>query len=505
MKFEWDIFICHASEDKEDFVRPLAEELISKNLRVWYDEFSLELGNSLRQSIDNGLAKSRYGIVVLSPSFFKKDWPQKELNGLVSRERNGIKVILPIWHKIGIDNIIKFSPILADRVAAKSSEGVEKVVEQILKTIENKNKSTFIDHSEYNLSNLTKEQQELLISALNSNGWLYIIETDQTGKFVQIGDRDFIENADPEVRVSYLEALDSLIKYGLVSKENLRSYSLTKAGFKLAKSQKINSLMEKAWDLYNRKGLYLKSIEVYQEIITKYQFSGEAKEAQKMIGINFWHLSDYKKAEEALKKAIDMGNRFSSTYFYYGDALLKNEKFQEAKDAFEISMSLPDIPDWVKQNGPEKINLCIEKNIAELIPLADKKFDIEKEKINYELKSNENDMREKLDLIGLRNSSVLAKNILDINIEGIRKKLEKKLEIDKDIIYTGRLINTEEDVNFLYKRLEKLADYEKDLLKIKIKEIYQKCYPTNVVIIENEIDRLLQEILISLEVIKKKN
>ena len=79
----YDLFICHASEDKDDFVRPLAENLRANHLDVWYDEFSLIPGRSIRQAIDLGLAKSRFGIVVLSTNFFNKEWPQWELDGLV--------------------------------------------------------------------------------------------------------------------------------------------------------------------------------------------------------------------------------------------------------------------------------------------------------------------------------------------------------------------------------------------------------------------------------------
>ena len=68
-EMEYDVFICHASEDKEDFVRPFAERLRQQHIHVWYDEFSLNIGDSLTQKIDEGLAKSRFGIVVLSPNF----------------------------------------------------------------------------------------------------------------------------------------------------------------------------------------------------------------------------------------------------------------------------------------------------------------------------------------------------------------------------------------------------------------------------------------------------
>ena len=74
----YDFFISHASEDKEGFVRQLEEVLQSKGASVWYDEFTLKVGDSLRREIDRGLVNSRFGVVVLSEAFFKKEWPQKE-------------------------------------------------------------------------------------------------------------------------------------------------------------------------------------------------------------------------------------------------------------------------------------------------------------------------------------------------------------------------------------------------------------------------------------------
>ena len=77
----YDLFICHASEDKAGFVLPLADALRGQHVEVWYDEFSLKLGDSIRQSLDRGLKQSRFGIVVLSKAFFDKQWPQYELDG----------------------------------------------------------------------------------------------------------------------------------------------------------------------------------------------------------------------------------------------------------------------------------------------------------------------------------------------------------------------------------------------------------------------------------------
>jgi len=112
-----DVFISHASEDKQEIARPLAEELNSLGFEVWYDEFQLKLGDSLRRSIDKGLSGSRFGVVVLSPAFFAKNWTQYELDGLVQKEMSGSKVILPIWHKLSRDEVISYSPALADKIA----------------------------------------------------------------------------------------------------------------------------------------------------------------------------------------------------------------------------------------------------------------------------------------------------------------------------------------------------------------------------------------------------
>lgn len=132
----YDAFICHASEDKSDFVRPMADELEKHHLHIWYDEFSLSVGDSLRQAIDQGLAKSTFGIVVLSPDFFKKGWAQRELDGLVARQiHEGRRLILPIWHNVTAKEIVEYSPPLADTVAIQSSAGIHAVCCKLLEKL----------------------------------------------------------------------------------------------------------------------------------------------------------------------------------------------------------------------------------------------------------------------------------------------------------------------------------------------------------------------------------
>ncbi|WOQ36971.1 toll/interleukin-1 receptor domain-containing protein [Acinetobacter soli] len=133
---EYDLFISHASEDKEDFVRPLAETLQELGIKVWYDEFSLKVGDSLRRKIDSGLRNSKYGTVVLSADFMKKEWTNYELDALVAREMNGHKMILPIWHKISKTDVINYSPNLADKVALNTSiSTIQEIAEQLADVI----------------------------------------------------------------------------------------------------------------------------------------------------------------------------------------------------------------------------------------------------------------------------------------------------------------------------------------------------------------------------------
>ena len=128
---EYDVFISHATEDK-DFAAPLASALSDAGLKVWYDEYVLSIGDSLRQSIDTGLARSRFGIVVISPYFLQKNWTQYELDGLHARQMTGERVILPIWHRITKDEIMEQAPSLVDIIASNSStHSIEDIAAEI--------------------------------------------------------------------------------------------------------------------------------------------------------------------------------------------------------------------------------------------------------------------------------------------------------------------------------------------------------------------------------------
>lgn len=133
---EYDVFISHASEDKDEVVRPLANALRSEGLSVWYDEFELKIGDSLRRKIDKGLANSRFGIVVLSKDFIRKGWTNYELDGIITKSVTNEQIVLPIWHNITKKEVVEYSPSLADKLARNTATyTVEEIATEIAEVI----------------------------------------------------------------------------------------------------------------------------------------------------------------------------------------------------------------------------------------------------------------------------------------------------------------------------------------------------------------------------------
>lgn len=127
-----DVFISHAWEDKDGFVRELAEKCRSAGIDAWYDEQSLKWGDSLRQAIDRGLGEAYFGVVVLSENFFKKEWTNYELDGLLQKESSGRGAVLPIWYKVTKDEVEGFSPSLANRLALNTATvTIDQIVEEL--------------------------------------------------------------------------------------------------------------------------------------------------------------------------------------------------------------------------------------------------------------------------------------------------------------------------------------------------------------------------------------
>jgi len=131
----WDIFLSHASEDLDAVARPLADMLERRGLRVWIDEQELVPGRSLVEQINSGLAASRNGGIVLSPSFLGKPWTSFELDGLVAGRMNRQKSLIPIWHEIDAASVSKRSPLLAGLFAVRTADGLVKVADQIVHAV----------------------------------------------------------------------------------------------------------------------------------------------------------------------------------------------------------------------------------------------------------------------------------------------------------------------------------------------------------------------------------
>lgn len=132
-----DVFISHAGEDRGDVAEPLANELMLRDRSVWFSGYEFTLGDSLLQKINRGLAESRYGVVVLSPDFFRKPWPQAELDGLAARAvAESRKVILPVWHRITQAEIAKHAPTLANLFAVETTRGIPAVADEVIRALD---------------------------------------------------------------------------------------------------------------------------------------------------------------------------------------------------------------------------------------------------------------------------------------------------------------------------------------------------------------------------------
>lgn len=132
----WDVFLSHATEDKESVAVPLRDALTALGVRVWLDKTEIRIGDSLRRKIDQGIRSSRFGVVILSPSFFAKGWTNHELDGLVTRTVAGEQSMLPIWHDVTAENVRDYSPSLADKRALSTAEtSIEEIAQQIADAI----------------------------------------------------------------------------------------------------------------------------------------------------------------------------------------------------------------------------------------------------------------------------------------------------------------------------------------------------------------------------------
>lgn len=133
-KKEYDFFISHASEDKATVAEPLAKALEQLGAKVWFDKYELNIGDSLRKSIDSGLRNARQGIVILSQIYFEKFWTTQELDGLFVKAAKESKTILPIRHGITADEVAEHCLLLADLFSLSTDTySIEELARAILR------------------------------------------------------------------------------------------------------------------------------------------------------------------------------------------------------------------------------------------------------------------------------------------------------------------------------------------------------------------------------------
>jgi hypothetical protein len=131
-------FISHDSRDKAEIAEPLAIELQKLMCPVWFDSFSLNVGDSLRESIETGLKECTKCIFILTPNFLRNGgWSKREYDSIFTRELvEKQKVILPVWHNVTPEQVYEYSPILADRLAVQWTDQIQDVARKLLRAID---------------------------------------------------------------------------------------------------------------------------------------------------------------------------------------------------------------------------------------------------------------------------------------------------------------------------------------------------------------------------------
>lgn len=226
---EWDLFISHAHEDKKEVADPLAKAFRELGLKVWYDSFVITLGDSIRRKVDEGLSKSRFGLVILSHHFFKKKWPQKELDALASLEYANSKKILPVWHNLTHEDVAHYSPTLAGVLGVPTSEGLDSIIEQVMAVVrpDGAGSPTPTDSSR----GLPQEALAILKGAASSRVPSFFAASSLEGYRVHAGDYEFREEGNPRAAARVKGAVRKLMEAGYITQVSETRFELTEAGF----------------------------------------------------------------------------------------------------------------------------------------------------------------------------------------------------------------------------------------------------------------------------------
>lgn len=128
----FDVFICHASEDKKDIAIPVYNELTKINISAFIDHVEIKWGDSLIEKINSALVKSKYVIAILSADSVNKEWPQKELRAVLASEISDGDVKLLTLVKKDDEEIVKTTlPLLRDKLYMVYDENPEVVAGKV--------------------------------------------------------------------------------------------------------------------------------------------------------------------------------------------------------------------------------------------------------------------------------------------------------------------------------------------------------------------------------------
>lgn len=129
---DFDVFISFASEERRAVVEPIVERLRDLGIRVWYDDTLLLIGDNLLTTINLGLSKSRYGIIIFSPSYVLKKWTKYELSQLTT---NKMHQILPVTHNLAHEDLNHYAPAIAGKRVISTREGLERICREIVQVV----------------------------------------------------------------------------------------------------------------------------------------------------------------------------------------------------------------------------------------------------------------------------------------------------------------------------------------------------------------------------------
>lgn len=224
------MFISHATEDKKSVAEPLRDLLVAKGCKVWFDNTTLKIGDTLNRKIDEGLSHSRYGVVILSPSFFAKQWPQYELDGLLAREMaDAVKVILPVGHNVTQADVVRYSAPLSMRLRGQTDD-LGKLAQELAEIILGAGSTPASGAVEDDLS-LAK--RAILTCALRRNCIDMFEGSMNSGRYIAIGPLRF-DNSESQ-RKLFLLALKELENAELAEHIQGMTHELTYTGMQTAK------------------------------------------------------------------------------------------------------------------------------------------------------------------------------------------------------------------------------------------------------------------------------